>query len=182
MARQSKKPRFSVQVTPRDIEKAHINDSYNCVVSQAIARSIPDATRIETDVQAIRFTRGDQRYVYLTPYAVQGYVVAFDAGEAIHPFTFQLRDPQLVKVKRRTPAGKAAGTAYDRVRRPPDGKKKSTESDAGDPKAAYAEARRQYSHAPQSVTKGEGRSAAPPRVHKKKTRTYGHRDLRVNRG
>ena len=100
--------RFTVKVTEKDIERAQRNDSYTCVVAQAIARTLPDATRIEVDTQTIRFTRNNARYVYLTPWAVYGYVVGFDAGDEIVPFTFQLRDPRRAARKVRTESGKQA--------------------------------------------------------------------------
>ena len=58
--------RFKVEVTEEDISKAQRNNSYKCVVAQAIARTIPDATRIEVDTQAIRFTRAEtgERWLY----------------------------------------------------------------------------------------------------------------------
>ena len=112
--------RFQIHVTDKDIARAQRNNSYHCVVTQAIARIIPDAARIEVDTQSIRFTRAQsgERYVYLTPYAAQGYVIAFDAGEPIEPFSFRLNEQRMLHVRRQlsTPAGKAARKAAQRVR------------------------------------------------------------------
>jgi hypothetical protein len=57
--------------------------------------------------------------VYVTSHAVQGYVVAFDAGEPIEPFTFRLDKRRRLHVRRRVlaPAGKAAINAAGRARR-----------------------------------------------------------------
>ena len=103
-----------MDVTEKDIDQALVKNSSRCVVATAIARSIPGANRIQVDVQSIRFSLEGERHVYLTPYAVAGYVVAFDAGDDIHPFRFQLREDQkrVARQAKRTPAG----VAVDRAR------------------------------------------------------------------
>lgn len=182
--------RYSIEVTEEDIEKAKRNDSYMCVVAQALARTIPEAHHIEVDSQSIRFTRGPRRFVYLTPYAVQGYVVAFDAGEAIEPFSFWLRDPAKVKTKRLTDMGRKAISSSQRARR----KAKREALDAGkDPKSpeVIKHVREAVTAAYKAVTAtapneradefiGEGRQKKVPRVFKRKARSYGHRLLRIN--
>lgn len=188
----SPKTRWQIEVTQADIDRATRNDSYLCVVSQAIARTITDATRIEVDTQAIRFTIGDQRYVYLTPYAVQGYVIAFDAGDEILPFSFRLDRHQVSKARRRTAAGKAVDRATAAARRAaekeqkaaaaPTTKRKRTAPPPADPKTA---ARAAYASAVADVPAGEPlstRSGRKPqrRVFKQRTRAYGHRTLRIN--
>lgn len=167
--------RITIEVTERDIERAIRNDSYTCVVAQAIARTIPEATRIEVDTQAIRFSVPGERRLYLTPYVVSGYVIAFDAGDPIEPFKFQLRDPKVVARNKLTEAGKAVKRAQVRASR---AKKKEApatvttklDQEVESVKAAY-----------EGVAKSErtGRKA-PPRVFKKKKRAYGHRVLRIN--
>jgi hypothetical protein len=181
--------RITVEVTERDIERAHRNDSYTCVVAQAVARTVKEATRIEVDTQTIRFTVDDERRVYMTPYAVQGYVIAFDAGDAIEPFSFQLRNPRRVGRRIRTEAGKAALRASNKARRAAEQTavahpaKRATARSEDDPRTAATEAYREA----REVTKGEpatqrkGVGAPPPRVWKRKKRTYGMRLLRINR-
>jgi hypothetical protein len=178
--------RFRIDVTEKDIQRAKRNDSYVCVVSQAIARAIPDATRIDTDIQSIRFTRHGRRYVFLTPYAVQGYVVAFDAGEAIQPFSFQLRNPMKAQQKHLTDVGRTI--ARLRVRGRTQAKKKAIKAgkslEAPETQAelrraataAYKEAAQAHP-GPRSSTEPGRRT---PRVFKRKTRNYGHRLLRIN--
>jgi hypothetical protein len=188
--------RFIIEVTEKDIARAHQNDSYKCVVAQAIARNIPDAHRIEVDTQAIRFTRTStqQRYIYLTPYAVQGYVIAFDAGEKIEPFRFGLNERGLLRAKRKilTPTGKmanaAAKRAQTRARRLPApvvagphppvvaGDLENTPSMTA--REAYAQARA-ANPGPASST-NDGERKAPRRVFKTRVRQYGHRVLRIN--
>ena len=190
--------RINIEVTPADIEQAHIGDSYKCVVAQAVARTVPSATRIEVDVQTIRFTRDGERLSYLTPYAVAGYVVAFDAGDEITPFQFQLRNPIKSRTVVKTAAGREiarkenrARTARKRARdaeaiRPTakvksqaleqfieeaPGRAEAAEKEVADARAAYREAGIPLAHE-------SGRRI--PTVHKTKKRSYGHRLLRVN--
>jgi hypothetical protein len=167
--------RYTIEVTDAYIERARKNDSYRCVVAQAIARTIPDATRIEVDVQTIRFTVEDERRLYLTPYVVQGYVVAFDAGDPVVPFKFQLRDPKRLRRRVHTKAGKAIKRARNRAatkrvdpRRDED---LTPSADVESVKAAYA------GEPQRETTPGE---RIPPRVFKRKKRSYGHRLLRIN--
>jgi len=179
--------RVTVEVTEDDILRAHLNDSYKCVVSQAIARTVPTATNIETDTQTVRFTVEGERRIYMTPYAVQGYVIAFDAGDPIEPFSFQLRDPKRIARKIRTETGRAADQAATRARRKarrsvtePDGTVQENEADAA--KAAYAavvEKSREANSTQRSPEKGGSRGT--PLVFKRKRRMYGHRLLRINR-
>lgn len=199
---EKERTRFTFQVTEADIAKAKKNDSYQCVVAQVIARTLKNATRIEVDSQAIRFSLGDRRLVFLTPYAVQGYVIAFDAGETIEPFSFQLRSPARVRQRRLTAAGHVVERARMRARNA--ARRANTRRNAGqaddqhptrrdagqaddqhpiDPreaaKAAYAEARRTLDDIPLTVSNRAGRRS-PPRVFKRKMRSYGHRLLRIN--
>jgi hypothetical protein len=171
--------RINVEVTDSDIKGAKRGDSFICAVSVAIARTVPDATRIEVDSQTIRFTTGDgQRLLYLTPYAVQGYVIGFDAGDPIEPFHFQLRDPQRVARRLTTPDGKKVTRAARSAR---DAKKESSASLEDVRKAAkisYSKARKQAS-GPLTISDDGGRRPTP-RVFKKKARSYGHRLLRIN--
>jgi hypothetical protein len=161
----------SVEITETDIEKAKQNDSYKCVVAQAIARTFPDAHHIEVDTQTIRFT--------------EGYVVAFDAGEAIEPFTFQLRQPVPVRQKRRTKAGRLASRAGNRARRA--AMKQPSES-GDDPsiaaraayRTAYA-AEKESNPGPAMEPVDPSLRVSPPRVFKTKQRSYGMRVLRINR-
>jgi hypothetical protein len=180
--------RINVTVTEKDIENAHRNNSYACVVAQAVARTVKDATRIEVDTQSIRFTRNGRRLIYLTPYAVQGYIIAFDAGDPLEPFSFQLR--QLVKNPRqseRTEAGKVVHRAADRARRRAK-RRLEAETDLGDvsltqpsPKEAATAAYQEAKAAVGNVLLRRQRGRPVPRVFKRKTRSYGHRLLRINR-
>lgn len=169
-----------VEVQQRDIDRAVRGVSTHCAVSTAVARAFPDATRIETDSQTIRFTNGEgQRLVYLTPYSVMGYVVAFDAGDPIAPFTFTLRDP--IKVRRRVtaPESRPAQAARSAARRAAEKAAVST-TKTPTKKTPKKAAVSTTTEVVKRVNAGEGR-AAPPRVFKTKTRNYGSRVMRANR-
>ena len=60
------------------------------------------------DAQTVRFTVNGERRIYLTPPAAVGYVIAFDAGDTLHPFAFRLSENYRVAVRqdKLTPAGK----------------------------------------------------------------------------
>lgn len=161
--------RFTISVTEQDIERAHRTDSYRCVVAQAIARSIPDAHNIDVDTQTVRFTRQGERLWYLTPYAVQGYVIAFDAGDPIEPFDFTIQNPR--KARRTavlTEEQREEKREADRARRRA---KAREQRESGKAKSTAAAAQTR-------VTTGTGKT--PPRVFRTKRRYYGHRVLRVN--
>ena len=180
--------RFNIDVSEADIAKAKRNDSYMCVVTQAIARAIPDATRIETDTQTIRFSRNGQRLMFLTPNAVTGYIIGFDAGDPIEPFAFQLRNPIQAAHKRMTEKGHEMNRARKAARQKVVKKARAAgipldapevEAEAREAaKAAYAAAAADRAEAQQSITTPGRRMV--PRVFKRKARAYGHRLLRIN--
>ena len=190
--------RLRVQVTEADIAKAEQNKSMKCVVAQALRRSIPGATRVDVDVQSIRWTGADGvRYVYLTPYPVQGYVVAFDAGDVIHPFTFTLDPRSRIPVKRqvRTAAGTAVSRANGRVQgakqkrarvaakvengEAPAVQLKKVDREVAAEQESYSAVKAAYEGQKQVVTSGEGRHAVP-RIGRSSVRRHGIRVLRIN--
>jgi hypothetical protein len=132
-----KVPHTEVAVTQEDIDQALRKDSSRCVVATAIARVFPKASRIVVDVHSIKFTDGPRRYTYLTPPKVMDYIVAFDAGDQLHPFRFRLRsDQRLVQQRaRKTPAGKEIHNADMRAR----SRKARLEEHAADPAATPAQ-------------------------------------------
>lgn len=169
---------ISIEVVQRDIDRAIRADSSHCVIATAVARAVPDATRVEVDTQTIRFTSNGKRLAYLTPLVVQGYVVAFDAGDPIAPFSFKLRDPMELRRKGLTaeakPVAAAAARAAYLEREKARHKVLTTDADQTETpvSVSYAGSR--------TETIAEGRTP-PPRVFKLKSRSYGHRLLRINR-
>jgi hypothetical protein len=111
--------RIKVDVTQEDIDQAVRSNSRKCAVAVALARTLPDATRISVDVQTVRFTDGrGVRRIYLTPTAPERYLISFDAGDKIEPFSFGLYDSQRVNVPRhpKTSTGKARDSAAAAVK------------------------------------------------------------------
>lgn len=84
---------MKIEVTQVDIDSGVRRNSVYCAVATAIGRTIPTATYITVTQQSIRLTLDDARHVYLTPPRVGEYVIAFDAGDEIKPFSFGLADP-----------------------------------------------------------------------------------------
>lgn len=206
--------RRTIDVTQADINKADPKNSGGCAVATAIARSIPDATRIEVDLQTIRFSLGGERLVWVTPYSVTGYVVAFDAGEDVHPFRFQLREDAQVAVRQRKPT--PAGQHTERTRKKAHHRTKAVEKATrkldelvgrfGEPdgpsKAEVQRARAElrdkaekartaaeerdavmaaYDNQPKVEPPDPSKPIAPARIAKSRARTYGMRQLRINR-
>jgi hypothetical protein len=190
-----------VEVTQADIAKAEPKASGRCVVATAIARTIPDATRIEVDVQTVRFTRDGERHVFVTPYPVSGYVVAFDAGDEIHPFTFRLNESARVGMKRhtKTDAGKAVDRTGFKVRArqakvdqlalppadpslppPSPAERKVAKQRLVEAKAEHDSVKAAYEGQPKGET-GPGMRKTPKRsVYKTGKRAYGQRLMRIN--
>lgn len=166
--------RIRIEVTPRDIEHGIRGDSSRCMIAVAIARAVPNASRIEVDTQTVRFTDGEgSRWAYITPPIASQYVVDFDAGDPIDPFAFTLDRDRAVKVRRRvltSAADKATMAARKKVKR--------TKTQGGLPSPELIEVA--STSIPYAVDDPSARPG-PRRVFKTKRRSYGHRQLRVNR-
>ena len=167
------KKTYRIEVTPLDIQKAERNNSYKCVLAQAIQRTIPEADRIMIDLQTIRFSLEGYRFQYLTGPQEADYVVSFDAGDQLKPFSFNLRKPRVTRKK----ATRVDPTA-------PEAKKGSPEYRAKIPKRHPA-ATVDLVGSDGSVTKEEVLPAyrRAPRVFHGwgRARAYGRRILRINK-
>lgn len=86
--------RTTYEVTQVEIDRGLRNNSSRCAVAQTLIRLIPEAKRVEVDMQTIRWTQNGERIVFITPYAVQDYLIAFDAGDELQPFKFKLDSEQ----------------------------------------------------------------------------------------
>lgn len=123
---------------------------------------------------------------------MQGYVVAFDAGDDIQPFTFQLREPVKVRSYKRTSLGKKVADKVWKARKRIQDKAKSSGLPLNDPavKAEINETSKTIYNEIVDEAKAAGEPAAqfavspgrvaPKRVFKRRERTYGHRLLRIN--
>lgn len=201
----------TVQVTQSDIDRAIRKSSARCVVATAIARSIEGAQAVSIDAQTVRFTVEGDRRIYLTPPAAVGYVIAFDAGDPIHPFAFRLSEDYrvLARATKRTPAGEVRRQARDRltkanrkVARRQERLELETDPDritvakkdlaAAEERQTAARKVKEQTDAdlagaphwepdtePDPAT-GQQKRPAPPRAFKRGTRSYGHRQLRIN--
>ena len=176
--------RFTIPVSAEDIEKAIPENSSHCAIARAVARAIPEATRIKADAQAVRLTLDGTRYVYLSPQKVYEYIVAFDAGDPLEPFKFQLREPFPFVTIRKTENTKTAARARYAARKKAtvEGKSGEAISEAGN--EAYAASRKADGGGPVQKTMGRGSRKRTPTVIKSpnlgRERHYGHREMRIN--
>jgi hypothetical protein len=85
----------TVNVTQPIIDRSERRNSDHCMIADAIRAALPDAKAVSVDLMTIRFTdpAKRQRYVYLTPRAIQLALIHFDQGDPAEPFTFQLKNP-----------------------------------------------------------------------------------------
>jgi hypothetical protein len=107
--------KYSIEVTKEDIDGATRSDSSHCVIADAIARSVGHR-RVHVDLQTITFSdpAKRQRLTYLTPEICQDHLLAFDQGEAVHPFTFTLGRPIQIRKMVSHGGGKTASTVEAR--------------------------------------------------------------------
>lgn len=124
----SKAPRPVIDVGEAHIERAVRRDSSHCAIADAIGEQLPDARNISVDLQTIRWSDPTvgSRYIYLTPRCAQELLIAVDEGweDLIHPIRFELRNPQIVPmrrtvtdpngIRRKTPYGKTELKKADR--------------------------------------------------------------------
>src|SRR5262245_50966418 len=89
-----------LSVTKEDAELAIRRNSKSCMVAEAIKRQKPEWKNPHVDVQTIRFTLGEKRYVFFTPKICQESITQFEFGIKPTPFRFKLQDPcQILKSK-----------------------------------------------------------------------------------
>jgi len=193
----------TIHVTQEDVDKALRRNSARCVLATAVARSIPGASKVAVDLQALRFTLDGERHVYFTPPAAVGYVIAFDAGDAIHPFSFRLSEKHRLpsfEARTRTPSGRTREAARERVRtaeRAVGRTRERVEQASTDAEREVAAVKLDAQRERVETLRGElaetlaATSGEPERVHplrrntppttfKRGTRHYGHRELRIN--
>jgi hypothetical protein len=92
----NKQPMKSIYL---NVKKQHIDestkkDSKHCMIADAIRSRFEQAKYIKVDTQSIRFTdlKTGKRYQFFTPTKAQAAILAFDRGDAVKPFHFQLVD------------------------------------------------------------------------------------------
>jgi hypothetical protein len=115
-----------VHVSKEAIEFAMPRDSSHCMIAEGIKSAVPRATHISVDLQTIRFTKSSKRYIYLTPRTCQIAILSFDSGNKPDPWSFQLRNPQIIFA-----GSRQAKAAIDRIIKggdEPESKKESKET------------------------------------------------------
>lgn len=161
-----------IEVTQDDIDKSKRGDGSLCIVATALARQIPDAVRVLVDTQTIRFTHAEtgERVQYLTPYIVQQYVIAFDAGDRATPFAFKLNSTERVRIQRKKPKPTPPKKHAPKRARPRGGDV-PTEPAYDDPTPTPK---------PTPPALNEKPRKAAPYAFRRKRRDYGMRALRIN--
>lgn len=109
--------RVHISVTQADIDAAMRNESKHCAVATGISSSLEGIKHPQVDIQTIRFSdpSTERRYIYLTPPVVAEYIIAFDAGDPIEPFEFDLVTPAYVGKMRRNLNVKDSGPRYNAI-------------------------------------------------------------------
>lgn len=90
-------PRFTINVSDDDINRAVPRSSRHCMVEFAIEHDVPSALRVIVDIQTIRWTdrATGLRYTFLTPAKLLAIMLAWDEGHKPRPFSFRLRGAQI---------------------------------------------------------------------------------------
>lgn len=90
-------PRFTINVTEDDINRALPRSSRHCMVEYAIEHDVPNASRAIVDIQTIRWTDKAKglRYTFITPAKLLALMLAWDEGHKPKPFSFRLRGAQI---------------------------------------------------------------------------------------
>lgn len=102
------KTRYTFDVTQEDIDKGMRENSHNCAVARAMARAIPNGVNFDVTMQTMRCTIDGKRYAWLAAFSVQEYIVAYDDGRKVSPFTVHIRNPQTWNSRQKSSRGRAA--------------------------------------------------------------------------
>jgi len=86
------------------------------MIAEAIRQTHPELKFIQVDTQAIRVTdtKRRQQLTFMTPVAVQDSIIAFDEGEQVKLFRFQLRDPRVRQMAEKSPGRRGEVSRGDR--------------------------------------------------------------------
>lgn len=177
--------RHTITVTQEIIDTAIRGSSRRCMVADAIAAAIPDASQIRVDSVELRFTLNGHRYSWITPNIAQWAIIDFDAGLPVEPFVFKLNHDNARRLRRHAPttaAGRAkvAQAAAERA---------AAKREGRDPDPELVSVR----GVEWGTVSGGVKSSRPPAMAKARKdaglpahvrmthRSYGIRELRVNR-
>lgn len=88
---------ISVKVTQNIIDAAIKCNKNKCMVADAVHKKYPLATHIWVDTSRITFTVDGLRYYFIPPTSVKNFIMKYDKGESVKPFSF--RTDFLARVK-----------------------------------------------------------------------------------
>jgi hypothetical protein len=90
--------RYKIEVTAENIQESCKTNARHCMIADAIACQFPKVRNISVDMMTIRWSDPEKgwRYIYLTPKPAQKALIAYDMGEQIEPFSFQVRSGHAV--------------------------------------------------------------------------------------
>lgn len=90
-----------IKISQEIIDNSVQANSSHCMIADAVRECLPDARKIQVDLQTIRYSIGDERFIYFTPRMAQLALVRFDQGEeGIVPFEFPLGRPSQVVTRK----------------------------------------------------------------------------------
>jgi hypothetical protein len=89
--------RETIYVTQNLIDNAIKGNSSACMVAESIKAHLSQVdSTVHVDIQTIRFTIEDKRYIFLTPKIIQPHITNWDMGIEPKPFSFKLNTPSQV--------------------------------------------------------------------------------------
>ena len=80
---------LDLDVSQDIIDSSVRESSSHCMIADAVKAAIPEARFVSVDLQTIRWSQGEKRYVVLTPRTGQLALLDFDQG--INPVPFKIR-------------------------------------------------------------------------------------------
>ena len=104
---EARSPRPNLKITAELMASSIPADSGHCAIADAVTQQVKGATHVSVDLQTIRWTdqAAGKRYVFLTPARGQQFLLAFDRGIAVEPFTLRLpQASQVIPIKAKSKA------------------------------------------------------------------------------
>lgn len=80
----------TIHVTQYVIDKSRRNSRIWCMLALALASTLRGATRIEVTAEIVRFNYLGHRYYFATPAKAARYIIAYDGGAKIKPWSVRL--------------------------------------------------------------------------------------------
>jgi hypothetical protein len=93
--------KLDLEITQKHLDAAIRETTGWCAVCLAIMEQIPGAKFAQVSVDGMRFTVGDQRYLFPPTPELHAYLPVWDAGGTPKPFRIHSENPQVVTQKPR---------------------------------------------------------------------------------